>query len=83
LKGYGVGGKGLKGIWSSSVSMESVKEVLDSNPKRQCSSCNVVRNEILFWDTPGNKYFKTCEKCRISKKKYREKKSLEVKESSI
>jgi hypothetical protein len=63
--------------------MEAVKEVLDSNPERQCSSCNVIRNEILFWDIKGGKCFKTCEVCRNSKKKYREKKSLEVKESSI
>jgi hypothetical protein len=102
--------------------MESVKEVLDSNPKRQyssckvmknmlwdnqfgclskicnkcsnsepipehgevrCSSCKVVRHQNLFWDSKGTTTLKTCRACRDSKKKYRDKKRVEEKESSI
>jgi hypothetical protein len=68
---------------SSIVIMELVKEVLDSNQKRQCSSCKVIRCEILFWDSKGGKSFKTCELCRNSKNKYRDKKRVEEKETSI
>ena len=50
------------------------KECENSEPPKfdelRCLKCNVVSNEILFWDIKGTELLKTCEVCRISFRKY-------------
>jgi hypothetical protein len=60
--------------------MESITETNNLNPNRQCSSCKVFRDMLLFKDIKKGDYFKTCELCRISKKKCRDKKRGAVEE---
>jgi protein required for attachment to host cells len=60
--------------------MESITEINNLNPSRQCSSCKVFRDTILFKDIKKMDYFKTCELCRMTKKKYRDKKRGAVEE---
>jgi hypothetical protein len=60
--------------------MESITETNNLNPNRQCSSCKVLRDMMLFKDIKKGDYFKTCELCRMSKKKYRDKKRGAVEE---
>jgi hypothetical protein len=48
--------------------MKSLAEILELKPNRQCSSCNVIRDGVMFKDIKKDQYFKTCELCRNSKK---------------
>jgi hypothetical protein len=50
---------------------------------KKCSSCKVVRDGVMFKDVKKYGCFKTCELCRNSKKKWRDKQSQDKKESSI
>ena len=54
--------------------MESIDEVVIVSVKRQCSSCNVVKDDDQFVTCVANcAFFKTCQSCRDHKKKYRDK----------
>ena len=55
--------------------MESIDEVVIVSVKRQCSSCNVVKDEGQFvkCSCAVGSFFKTCQLCRDSKKRYRDK----------
>ena len=62
--------------------MESKAEVVSISVKRQCSSCKVVKDDDQFLQCSPKwvkcscdvvSFFKTCEQCRESKKKYRDK----------
>jgi hypothetical protein len=57
--------------------MESITEIYDLKPNRQCSSCKAIRDELMFKDTKKEQYVKTCEMCRNSKHNYRNKKKSE------
>ena len=66
--------KGLKEWVLLLVSMEAIDEVIIVSVKRNCSSCKVVKDDDLFVKSVGNSsFFKTCQPCRDSKKKYRNK----------
>ena len=55
--------------------MESIDEVVIVSVKRQCSSCNVVKDDGQFvkCSCVVGSFFKTCNLCRDAKKKYRDK----------
>ena len=66
--------KGLKGCGLLLVSMESIAEVVIVSVKRQCTSCNVFRGEDQFARCAAKcSIYKTCQNCRDSKKRYRNK----------
>ena len=65
-------------MWSSINIMESIAE----RPTKKCSSCSVVRSEPMFWDCKRACLFKTCEKCRSTKKKARDNKVYSLASSS-
>jgi hypothetical protein len=61
--------------------MESINENVEMS-KMKCSSCNVSRDIQWFGDNGRNGCFKTCSKCRASKKKSREKRKENSRGSS-
>jgi hypothetical protein len=69
--------------FSSSCKKCSKSQPISEYNEIRCSSCKITQQGNMFMTNEPDEYFKTCIKCRTSKKKYRYNKKMKEREKEI